>query len=387
MILFLRCLWIGSVTISFLGSYARGAAPLASGWGIDGLLSCAVPAGTEAGYLALLQKESAISVIRERGTGSNDALAGQERIRASYRMENLAGLQLLAFSQDIRVAGTREGFFPDDLRKVFSEGLRLGRDYAAIVSAWELPNEPDLGWWPDMPDRYAAHAKALYLGLKTGAHEAGKDTPVLLGALGLPAGPWLERVARSDCLNYADAWNVHYYGEHTQFSGFLEGHILAMKELIAKPDTDRFWISNLWPPRSSKRGHGSDRVAEPEVLPIWITEVGLKTVLPETWSDPGRRACQAEFILSTAQQALERPEVAGFRICSCERSLCVDRRCNKNMAGLGCLCAVYTAKPMAEAAGLQEQKESESGHITVARRCRHRDWKQGIRRLPMGSGR
>lgn len=325
-VLFVLC----TVHFSFKASGGTNLAQscvLGKGWGVDALLSCAIPQGMEADFLNLVKSQSEISILRERGTGSNDP-DWMAKVIKSYEEINRHRFSLLAFAQDIRDRPTVWGPWSEDLTIVYNEGIRIGRDYAALVSAWELHNEPELGWWPDMPDRYAAHAKALYLGLKAGARAAGKDTPVLLGALGLPPGPWLERSARNGLLAYADAWNVHYYGDASQFTGFLDSHVQAMRDLLKPEGGDlRPERGNLkpggmaerrWPVKSSSASglkfHVSDFTGAPRapVLPIWATEVGVNTVTPDTWADPVRRQRQADWIVSTARQARAHPHMAVF---------------------------------------------------------------------------
>jgi hypothetical protein len=280
-------------------------------WGVDALLSTQVAEAEVPAYLALLQR-SGVRIVRERDTGTWDIDPTQRDYRVTYRCLGEAGLRVVAFAQENRDLGrTVWGPFPEDLRVVYAEGKRLGRAFAGLVEAWELHNEADLGWWPDMPDRFGAHAKALYLGLKAGASEAGVQTPVMLGALGLPPGPWLERLARNGLLDYADAWNAHYYGEISQFGGFLSSNVNAMRELNATYRSSAgAATASRWRAKGGGGRWSSMRPAEP--LPMWLSEVGIKTVTAATWDDPGRREKQADFILATAKCALAQPEVAVF---------------------------------------------------------------------------
>lgn len=292
-------------------------ATLSTGWGADAVLSLHVAEQDVPDYLDLLKKKSGVRIIRER----NSAVPGHDpSLRdpfTTWTLLNQSGFQVVAFAQENRdLGGTDWGPFPEDLRVVFEEGKRLGRTYARHVYAWELHNEPELAWWPDMPDRYVAHAKALYLGLKAGAREAGEDTPVLLGALGLPAGSWLERAARNGVHLYADAWNIHYYGESDQFPGFLDGHLEAMRSLRftrteARKDAPAYharWRLK----RSLSSAMGEYPPAVSELPPVWVTEAGINTVTASTWQNADRRQRQADFILATAREALGRPEVAVY---------------------------------------------------------------------------
>jgi hypothetical protein len=281
------------------------------GWGVDALLSCSIPESDVPGYLVLLQ-DAGITVARERGTG--DPRNPNERdTRRTYDLTRAAGVGVVAFGYDLRgLPGTAWGGFPGDLLAVHEEARRIGRTFAEHVNAWELHNEPELAWWRDMPDLYCAQAKAIYMGLKAGAREAGHDTPVLFGSLGLPAGPWLERAARNGVLDYADAWNVHYYGDASQFTGLLNGHVAAMRELGETRSVTTVTRGSRWPVRGAAKTEKVETWQPGRVMPIWATEVGIRTVNKETWADAGRRARQSEFIVSTARQALAHPLVAAF---------------------------------------------------------------------------
>jgi len=293
--------------LCFPPSFVLGGATPFGGWGVDAVLSRHIAPANVSDYLSLLS-DSGVGIVRERGTRLDPAI-DQAPWRCFKEIKG-RGFHVLAFSQEgMDMGATSWGPWPSDLGLVYSNGFRLGHDFAEVVDAWELHNEPELAWWSDMPDRYAAHAAALYLGLKAGARKAGVDTPVLLGALGLAPGPWLERVASCGVLGFADAWNIHYYGEASQFSAYLRANLTAMREL------DRAYVATTPKMRwVSKRASFpfSWRDVSRRLQPIWVTECGLKTVTPATWGDPVRRWRQADFIVSTAAQALAEPGVAVF---------------------------------------------------------------------------
>jgi hypothetical protein len=127
-------------------------------------------------------------------------------------------------------------YLPKNLREVYENGRKLGAAYGDLIDVWEIDNEPDLGAVPEAAERYTAFLKATYLGIKAGALEAqrtgsgqrrtddGRRTAdgreqqaplVLMGSLGLPPGPWLERFAANDGFSYTDGFNYHYYGYPT----------------------------------------------------------------------------------------------------------------------------------------------------------------------------
>ncbi len=207
-------------------------------------------------------------------------------------------------------------YLPEDLRAAYVRAHTLGATYRDLVDAWEIDNEPDLGFVPESAERYAAFLKAMHLGIKAGAAEAErlrtengeqrtedrgrrtengeretedgrsreaemamrsvgpKDRPsraplgagegagrkaedrvkrkteetgltadrsmlsaspfVLMGALGLPPGPWLERFAANDGFAYTDGYNYHYYGYAEDFTGVYRSHEAALAELAAE---------------------------------------------------------------------------------------------------------------------------------------------------------
>jgi hypothetical protein len=97
-----------------------------------------------------------------------------------------------------------------DLSEAYEHGRKLGATFGDLVDAWEVDNEPDLGFVPESAERYTAFLKAMYLGLQRGFAEAkhqvassaqravdpkslntGTQPPrtplVVMGSLGLPA--------------------------------------------------------------------------------------------------------------------------------------------------------------------------------------------------------
>lgn len=285
-----------------------------SGWGIDAILTCAVKPEAVPEWLSLV-KQSDVRFLRERWTTAHSLDPRQPDFRPVYAMEKAAGFRVLAFG--INVAPLPEvenpGGASRDLNAVYNEGRRIGREFADYVDVWELHNEPDVGYFPDMPDRYVAHAKALYLGLKAGAREAGRDTPVILGALALPPGVWLERAARNGVLNYADAYNFHYYGHPDELASVIDAHRVAQEELsdrgggtARRPGAPA--IASPWP----GAGRWREQASAPRVMPMWITECGVRATPPGDFFNETRRAFQAEFTVQTARQALAASDVAVF---------------------------------------------------------------------------
>ena len=311
---------------------------------MDACLTEHVDSPDRAAYLPQL-RAAGITILRERGP--NPALAGLKA--AGFRVVSCLGLGSLPIEQPGDV-------LPEDLLAVFDAAKAMQRLHGRYVDIWEMVNEPDVGYCPDLPDRVAAFQKAVYLGIKSesegesesesewkvergdadvaglknekaenerrkaesGRAEIGKagngitrskdlspervgagHTPlVLMGALALPPGPWLERAARNGLLDYTDAYNFHFYG----FEGDMAGVIRAHEAFAAK-----------WVDLRARAIVGSDLASgPPSQFPIWITECGINAVIPGDFLNSERRRMQADFTLATAQQARAAECVAVF---------------------------------------------------------------------------
>jgi hypothetical protein len=249
-------------------------APPAPGWGVDACLSVHVSDAEFPAYLKFL-RESGVRVVRERGFPSDTTSPAPLGVLGRFRALKAQGLRIVAFATlpaSVPVTNPADAL-PEDLTQVFAQARRLGARSVGLVDAFEMVGEADIGFCRDLPDRVAAYQKALYLGLKAGARDAdpasGEGPWVVMGALALPPGPWLLRAQRNGLLEYTDAYNLHYYGRAEDFAGVL-------------------------------RAHGAAAGAN---LPLWVTECGMKTVLPGAPFDPARRRLQSEFILATARTA------------------------------------------------------------------------------------
>lgn len=257
-----------------------------SQWGVDACLTRHVPDSAIPAFTGILQ-DSGVRFLRERDVGvRNDDGSYKRDVRDKYRELQAAGYQITAFAT-LPVSTKREqpaNALVEDLREVYRQGTILGRDFAGLVDAWEILGEPDIGYCTDLPDRVAAYQKALYLGIKAaGAKEPSGSPMVLMGALGMTPGPWLEQAARNGLLDYTDAYNFHFYGIASDLKGTIAAHRHAMREM-----------------------------AGPRSLPLWITECGLNAVRKDDFLDPARRQLQADFTVSTARQALAAKDVAVF---------------------------------------------------------------------------
>ena len=284
-----------------------GAPTPVAGWGIDGCLTCHVPfAGDFLAYVRLL-KEAGVTWVRERGAWVDETTEGGRQLLSRLRTMKAAGLHVVAFAGSpgtrVEQAGNQ---LPEDLQAVYAAAFRQGRTTAGLVDAWEMTGEPDLGYCRDLPDRLAAYNKAMYWGLHDGAVAAGRSTVVLMGALALPPGPWLERAMRNDLLDCTDAYNFHFYGYARDLPGVIAAH--------------RALLQAMFPPSGLAARHGRPGAMFPEsrgaaprtAPPMWITECGINAVAPDDFYNPQRRALQAAFARETARVARAARDVAMF---------------------------------------------------------------------------
>jgi hypothetical protein len=305
-------------------------AAAAPGWGIDAVLTGHIKAEERPAYLALL-RESGIGWLRERGPNA----AFGELQSAGFRVISFLGLQGVRPERP-------ENQLPEDLLAVYRAAEAMVRTYPA-VEAWEMVGEPDVGYARDLPDRVVAFQKAVYLGISAGSAGSdgqmggaadgqnirtsehpnnGSSAPaplVLMGALALPPGPWLERAARNGLLDYTDAYNFHFYGNAEDLTGAINAH----RAFIARWDTvglARRAGRDDQPLDRGRRGMsaiglataGAATLPAATPLPLWITEAGLNAVDPDDILNPARRQLQADFTVSTTRQARAATDVAMF---------------------------------------------------------------------------
>ncbi len=161
-------------------------------------------------------------------------------------------------------AGSRA---PLDLREAFERTRRLAASYGDLVDAWEIDNEPDIGFFADNADVFAAYYKALALGLAAGRAEAGvaggpplssqakytAPARILMAAPGLPPGPHFEQLLANGYLSYTEGFNYHHYGFAMDYAGVYA----SFQDAVAQ---------------FSKRSENRDYPARR--LPVFLTEWG-----------------------------------------------------------------------------------------------------------------
>lgn len=157
--------------------------------------------------------------------------------------------------------GTRN---PRDLREVYRFAKRLAEHYKGRVRAWEVWNEPDIFFWPDLGDTFAGVQKAAYLGFKAG----DAQLPVLIGSFCRGYCPFDDSLFEAGIEDYFDIFNWHTYSPPSRYADILKRYI----ELL--------------------RSHGC---AE---RPVWLTEAGIRLVATEAGGElsPADERKQADFV-------------------------------------------------------------------------------------------
>jgi hypothetical protein len=109
---------------------------------------------------------------------------------------------------------------PDDLRTVYRFARAAASQFKRQIQAWEVWNEPDIGFWPDLSDRFAGLQKAAYWGLKDG----NPNALVLQGSLCRGVSQFERNFFDSGAADYFDIFNWHIYARPASYAGVLSGH-------------------------------------------------------------------------------------------------------------------------------------------------------------------
>jgi hypothetical protein len=370
------------------------AGPSWGGWGVDACLTALADPPARAAYLPQL-RAAGITILRERGP--NPAMA--ELHGAGFRVVSFLGLGPLPIEQPSNtvpedllavfsaakamqrlhgryvdawemVGEPDVGYCPDlpdrvaafqkavylgikagaeqERRKAEGERRKAESGKADIGNAEGGRQTTDGGGQLTESERRKAEREKAEIGNGEGGTTdsadhlpervgAGHTSLVLMGALALPPGPWLERAARNGLLDYTDAYNFHFYGFAEDLTGVIRAHeAFAMKWVDLRTRTivgsdplsgprecgrsageRRPYRSAETPspdPLADARGH-DDHLGPghtSEGFPIWITECGLNAVTPDDFLNPARRQMQADFTLTTAKGARASDNVAVF---------------------------------------------------------------------------
>jgi hypothetical protein len=154
-----------------------GTVAMALETGVDSVLANHLPPAAHGPILERLEADG-VSWLRERSSWTETlALEGaQSDLRPAWQVFRERGFKVLAFTRGVRRWQEDSLATVDlatDLREVYRRAAWMAYTHADAVDAWELLNEGENWFVKDMPDRATAWEKAVYLGLKSGAAEAG----------------------------------------------------------------------------------------------------------------------------------------------------------------------------------------------------------------------
>jgi len=160
---------------------------------------------------------------------------------------------------------------PDDLRTVYRFAKAAGRHFAGRIQAWEVWNEADIEFWPDLADRFAGLQKAAYLGFKAGA----PDVKVLLVSLCQGPTNFSRNLFACGVADYYDIFNFHIYNSPANY-----------------PKTAADYLNLLNQHQVAGR-------------PAWLTEAGIR-LLGDKNGDLSKKDLtrQAEFIPTSLVMSL-----------------------------------------------------------------------------------
>ncbi len=223
------------------GGYDTGVAP-------EELVTRLSPTVAPGQWLRLRQLENSSVRLAPTALDEHPLVASRTVVSVGTRRSALTALRgrgyllcaLVRWGPESWLAGVRAGRghrLPLDLREVWERGRQLAVTYGDLVDAWEIDNEPDIGFGDDNAEAYSAYFKAIAAGLRTGqaqlivANAPGLTMParVIMAPMALPPGPFFQRLLDNDLLAYSDGINWHFYGHASEFTGVYDQFADAVK--------------------------------------------------------------------------------------------------------------------------------------------------------------
>ncbi|MDI6784730.1 MAG: hypothetical protein QME64_11640, partial [bacterium] len=113
-----------------------------------------------------------------------------------------------------------------DLRDVYRFARIASAHFANQIQAWEVWNEPDVGFWSGLADRFAGVQKAAYLGIKDG----NPNALVLNGALCIGVHPFAHNLFDCGVSDYLDIFNWHDYAAPATYPTQLREYLRLLPE-------------------------------------------------------------------------------------------------------------------------------------------------------------
>ncbi|WP_221033011.1 hypothetical protein [Actomonas aquatica] len=166
---------------------------------------------------------------------------------------------------------------PLDLTEAYRRCRDLAYTYGDLIDAWEIENEPDIGFVKENAETFAAFYKACALGILAGREAAASSnslnvqsrivdsselqlaskfdesgnaaasdietfgpsdlqtvhdragSAIMHAPLALPPGPYWQELVANDTLRYTEAFNYHFYGYPEDFKGVRDAWVAALE--------------------------------------------------------------------------------------------------------------------------------------------------------------
>ncbi len=220
------------------------------------------------------------------GTAS---LSERRKILVSLRQRGHRIVALLRWKRESWDSGTRthhgRSWLPSNLLEPFQRSFDLAYTYGDLIDAWEVENEPDIGFVPENAETFASFHKACALGIIAGRQasishmENSKGqfwrpppnkravSAVMHSPLALPPGPYWDELVANDVLNYTEAFNYHFYGYPEDFQGVRNVWIAALNEAISPKRIE-------WRSKQISDFNRVDSNMSASALPLFLTEYG-----------------------------------------------------------------------------------------------------------------
>ncbi|MFQ6096309.1 MAG: hypothetical protein ACE5O2_01185 [Armatimonadota bacterium] len=186
-----------------------------------------------------------------------------DTVATAFAREGIHVYQIFHDSPGWSHEGRRGTRCPDDMRDVYRFARAAGEHFKGRIQAWEVWNEPDIGFWPDLSDRFSGVQKAAYLGF----HDSGARTPVLLASLCRGPSRFADALFESGIADYFDIFNYHEYADPTQAYPRIAERYLDVIERFGCGDR-----------------------------PVWVTEAGIRLREHEGSLTREDQRRQAEFV-------------------------------------------------------------------------------------------
>ena len=161
-----------------------------------------------------------------------------------------------------------------DLRDAYTYTKAAAAHFAGRIEAWEVWNEADIGFWPDLGDRFAGIQKSFYLGYKAG----NPQLKVLEVSYCRGVCRFDEVLLEQGIADYYDIFNWHIYAPPPSYPGALAAYTALL---------DKHKVG--------------DR-------PIWLSEAGIHLMGTEgpgrSLLNEGQQHLQCQFAAPSALMSL-----------------------------------------------------------------------------------